>query len=67
MTRITDYVHEYAAAAPDREAVVFGEERITYRELYKAPKRFHIRESLPRLPVGKIDKKALARETREDM
>ncbi|MFV3076927.1 class I adenylate-forming enzyme family protein [Niveispirillum fermenti] len=29
---------------------------------YKVPKRFHVRDSLPMLPVGKIDKPALKRE-----
>jgi len=33
LTRITDYVHRFAAERPDHEAVVFEDERINYREL----------------------------------
>jgi acyl-CoA synthetase (AMP-forming)/AMP-acid ligase II len=33
LTRITDYVHRFAAERPDHEAVVFDDERISYREL----------------------------------
>ncbi len=32
-TRITDYVHQYASEHSEWEAVVFGKERVTYREL----------------------------------
>ena len=32
-TRITDFVHRFAGAEPGREAVVFGNERLTYRQL----------------------------------
>ncbi len=33
LTRITDYAHHYAALAPDREAIVCGERRLTYKDL----------------------------------
>lgn len=32
-TRITDYVHQYARQSPERVALVFGEERVSYKEL----------------------------------
>jgi len=32
-TRITDYVDHFAVTTPDAEAVVFGNERMTYKEL----------------------------------
>ena len=32
-TRITDYLHQYAKEAPTREAIVFGEQRISYQAL----------------------------------
>lgn len=31
--RITDYVHQFAKETPEHEAVVFGDKRITYKEL----------------------------------
>ena len=32
-TRITDYVHQYARETPESEAIVFGEQRISYQTL----------------------------------
>ena len=32
-TRITDYVHQYASETPRSEAIVFGDERLTYQDL----------------------------------
>ena len=33
LTRLCDYVGHYAVAAPDREAIVFGERRLSYAAL----------------------------------
>ncbi len=49
---------------PDQE-ITTGELRYLCREKlanYKVPKSFEVRDKLPVLPVGKIDKQALKRE-----
>ena len=33
LTRITDYVHKYSEMSPGREAVIFGDQRITWSQL----------------------------------
>ena len=58
--------HAFVQCAPGAEVAPPGLEAWCRERLanYKVPKTFEVVEELPRLPIGKIDKQALAGELR---
>lgn len=58
--------HAFVLTAPDTEVDAAGIEAHCRERLanYKVPKRFHLRQELPMLPIGKIDRQTLIRGSR---